>query len=332
MLSADDHPGIFMFVVGMIVLVMAAVGLSVLVDKRGELHNGSRLNEESITYAAAEISELTASRDQGVVELENFEARTLRSGQEQREVSAKLAKQQETRDLLAKTRETLEGEIQRLETQFSAYRTNYRDHTWKAAPGETLGDITLRDGRVYRTVVVTKVTPVGLEIRHESGIARLQAPDLSAELQDRFQWDGGRAPCPSRRGSCQPAGNDPGSAAVRSTHAPSSRRREIRAGRGCAPQRPGAGESVESQSARTEQRAPECVVARIQRQPVGAGKFGNLGRQSEPARRGADTGADVAGAGQVRVGRDFSARRATQRTRRARVISLEKKKSERSGK
>jgi hypothetical protein len=190
MLSADDQPGIFMFAVGMIVLVMVAVGLSVVFDLRGQWNIGKRLNEETISNDAGDISELMARRDGESADLKEFVQRSMQSSQELREISAKLANFQERRDFLVKSKVALEQAVQLLETQFSDCRARYRSETWKAAVGEKLGDVKVRDGRLYRDSVISQVTLVGLEIRHESGFARLQAPDLSAELQDRFQWNG----------------------------------------------------------------------------------------------------------------------------------------------
>jgi hypothetical protein len=34
MLSSDDHPGLFTFMVGLIVIVFVAVGMSMVVDKK----------------------------------------------------------------------------------------------------------------------------------------------------------------------------------------------------------------------------------------------------------------------------------------------------------
>lgn len=178
-----------MFAVGMIVLVMAAVGLSVVFDKRGQWNSAKRLNEETISNAAGDISELMARRDAESADWKDLEQRSMQSRREQRKISAKLANFQESRELLVKSKMMLKGDIQLLETQFSEYRVRYRSESWKAAVGEKLGDVKARDGRLYRDAIISTVTPVGLEIRHESGFARLQAPDLSAELQDRFQWN-----------------------------------------------------------------------------------------------------------------------------------------------
>jgi hypothetical protein len=55
--------------------------------------------------------------------------------------------------------------------------------------GQSLGNLIVRGGREYRKAVIVGVTDVGLEISHEEGRARVQAPDLNPALQERFQWD-----------------------------------------------------------------------------------------------------------------------------------------------
>jgi hypothetical protein len=73
--------------------------------------------------------------------------------------------------------------------EFARYRTKYRDTTWAEAVGQPLGNLTSPGGREYRQAVIVRVTDVGLEIRHEEGTARVQAPDLDPALQERFQWN-----------------------------------------------------------------------------------------------------------------------------------------------
>ena len=76
-----------------------------------------------------------------------------------------------------------------MEKAFSAYRLQYRDAAWTDAVGESIGVLRVRGGRDLRNATITRVTEVGLEIRHDEGLARVQAPDLPAELRARFQWD-----------------------------------------------------------------------------------------------------------------------------------------------
>src|SRR6478736_9532102 len=90
MLSSDEHPGIFTFLVGMIVLVMAAVGLSIIMDKHVSFSGRSRMIEEEIAGHATEIAELNARKDENARILMESEAR-LRSGSRAHgEVSSRL--------------------------------------------------------------------------------------------------------------------------------------------------------------------------------------------------------------------------------------------------
>jgi hypothetical protein len=51
-----------------------------------------------------------------------------------------------------------------------------------------IGTLTLRGDREYREAVITRVTEVGLEIRHQHGIARILSAELGPKWQNRFQW------------------------------------------------------------------------------------------------------------------------------------------------
>ncbi len=84
--------------------------------------------------------------------------------------------------------ETIRNEVSQLDKEFAGYRGKYRDQARAAAAGEELGELKIRGGRVYHQVVISRVTDVGMEIRHEHGFARLHAPDLDPSFQSRFQW------------------------------------------------------------------------------------------------------------------------------------------------
>ena len=59
MISADDNPGLFYFMVGMVVLVMAGVGLSIMIDKRFSFSKGSNEMREDLVSGSNEMAELT---------------------------------------------------------------------------------------------------------------------------------------------------------------------------------------------------------------------------------------------------------------------------------
>ena len=188
MLSADEHPGLIYCMLGVVVIVMTAIGLSVMMEKRNVLSSG-----------ASDLSEVLAWDREVLERLENehavAETRLTRDLPQRRAWQEDLAQQVSGAKALVARKEDLLGRERRLradlaalESAFSGYRARYRNATWSGASGEKLGRIKLRGGREYLDAVIVRVTDVGLEIRHEDGFARLQAPDLSDELQTRFQW------------------------------------------------------------------------------------------------------------------------------------------------
>jgi hypothetical protein len=188
MLSSEENPGIFTFLVGMIVLVMAAVGLSVMMDKKLSFSGRSRMIEEEIAGYAGEVAELNARKEVDGKTLVESQAKLQLGSKTHREVTALLGTFQQRKTSLENARSELQSAIERLDADFSRYRAEYRRKTWAAAVGENLGDLAVRGGRGFAQATITRVTDVGLEIRHQHGIARIQAPDLDPKFQDRFQW------------------------------------------------------------------------------------------------------------------------------------------------
>ena len=188
MLSSEDHPGVFTFMVGMIVVVMVAVGLSVVADKHRVFSGGTGELKREISASAFEISELSAQTAAQALLLENASSSLSKGSNAHRELSAQLETQRQRQAAMEKSRLEIREAITALEGDFSRYRATYRQKNWTAAVGESLGTLTIRGGRAFQQATITRVTDVGLEIRHEHGIARIQAPDLEPKMQDRFQW------------------------------------------------------------------------------------------------------------------------------------------------
>ncbi len=188
MLSHEDNSGVGAFVIGMIVLVMSAVGLSLLVDRRFNFSNSQSELEREVAAGEHRIDALRAELElrsgmlaansdlRGVAE----RAATLRT-----EVAAAAGRL----EALNARHESLRKEVGDIENRFAQTRADYRRKAWKAAEGERLEVLETRSGRRYREVVIKRVTPVGIEIDHASGIARLEAPQLPSDWHERFQWD-----------------------------------------------------------------------------------------------------------------------------------------------
>ncbi len=173
---------------GIVVLVMAGIGLSIVVDRRMKFSSGSVGVRNEIALGVLELDGLSAR---------HAERSRLLSLQESKRHGESLNREGRLRgaESLFERRKTLEDSriqlldsVSKLEAGFLRCRADYRRKAWAAAVGEEMGNLTLRSGRKYQDAVITRVTDVGLEIRHADGIARIQAPDLDPKMQDRFQW------------------------------------------------------------------------------------------------------------------------------------------------
>lgn len=189
MLSSEEHPGLFTFMVGLIVLVMAAVGLSLLMDRRFQFSSGVEELRREIKLTEAEISELKNKNEDANQKLANYGTKLHTDSQNHKQLTKQCETTGRRQGELVKTRDELLSSVALLDEKFSEYRSEYRRKTWLAAVGENLGTLTLRSGRTYQQVVIRRVTDVGLEIHHADGIARVQGPELDTKFQDRFQWD-----------------------------------------------------------------------------------------------------------------------------------------------
>lgn len=189
MLSTDEDSGILVYLLGLIVLVMVAVGLSLVMDKRFKFSNDIGVIQQEIKLGDSEVAELTAAYKSLLSQHEGSESKLQGNIQTYQQLSAGLETQRQRQTDLQQTRSELNSAITSLEQDFSQARNDYRRKTWSAAVGESLGDLQVHGGRVYHQAQISRVTDVGLEIRHEHGFARIQGPDLDIKLQERFQWN-----------------------------------------------------------------------------------------------------------------------------------------------
>ncbi|MEO6476582.1 hypothetical protein [Luteolibacter sp.] len=168
--------------------MMTAVGLSTMMDKRFKFSSGAGEIKRDVALQAEEVADLSARYElRSATLLEEQTKRGPLAAVRQQAEALIAASAKRKSDLLA-AKDNLRGAITAMDAAFANYRADYRRKTWAKAVGQEVGNLAIRGGREYRQVTITKVTDVGLEIRHEHGIARIQAPDLDAEWQDRFQW------------------------------------------------------------------------------------------------------------------------------------------------
>lgn len=189
MLSSDDHPGLFTFMVGLIIVVFVGVGLSMMVDRKFSFSKRFSALESGFKAGEVELEQLKLVQQEVAANLADLEP-ARRAGAATREAFRREISELGSRRVsLIASRDGLGKSISALKKEFSQYAAKYREVSRTAAVGQSLGNLTVRGGREYRQAVISRVTDVGLEIRHEHGIARIQAPDLDQAMQDRFQWN-----------------------------------------------------------------------------------------------------------------------------------------------
>ncbi len=183
----DDNPGLFTFLGCLVILVMAAIGLSAIVDRRFVSSKNVTAMDRAVRATEEEIERLEIFCRNGTRELAAAEP-LQRTAEElagaRRDLEARTTRVETMRE----TRNRLLAGLAATESDFQRYREQYRQSARAAAIGESQGSLTTRSGREFRSVVITRVTDAGLEIRHEHGTARLPARDLGPAFQERFQW------------------------------------------------------------------------------------------------------------------------------------------------
>ena len=188
MLSADEHPGVFYFMVGIVAVVMAGVGLSLLVDRRFKFSSGIGEIRRDIISHETELHSLKLTRDPLSRKLTGPGASLQAQALAYQELVGRAGAVRLHLAELEDESKRLRNAVSALEEDFSRCREDYRSKTWGGAIGENVGDLKTLAGREYLKVTIARVTDVGLEIRHSHGFARIQAPDLDASWQNRFQW------------------------------------------------------------------------------------------------------------------------------------------------
>ena len=89
---------------------------------------------------------------------------------------------------LARLRERVSEAAAKIDSRVAEYVRSYRSQIREKAAGEILPEIMV-SGRVIENAVISQVTPAGIHVKHEEGIARIPANELPEELRTRFQFD-----------------------------------------------------------------------------------------------------------------------------------------------
>lgn len=189
MLSSDDHSGLIAFLVGLIILVFAAIILSMAVDRRFRFSSNHSALEAEIRKTEAELEGLRSSHLQRSWRLLELEPERAAASAALTSLEKSGADMERHEAALVAERARLVESIPAMEEVFARYREKYRAMVREVAIGESLGVLTTLSGREYRETSIMRVTDTDLEIRHTHGSARIAASDLGPAWRDRFHWD-----------------------------------------------------------------------------------------------------------------------------------------------
>lgn len=185
---ASDNSGTFWGLTSLIIIVFAAIGVSSLTTKRFEFSSSAKSNSKLVQAEAETLSDLSVEKASLETRLHQ-EGIHVETAEQIEQLTKTLAEQQTKIDALKGDVKTARAHVTSVEESFAGYQKDYRSQIWLAAAGEKFPVIRLRTGREYKNATILRVTPVGLEIDHSEGRARLDAVNLDATWQERFQWN-----------------------------------------------------------------------------------------------------------------------------------------------
>lgn len=101
----------------------------------------------------------------------------------------------ESKNLLIKA-ESLKTKIKALDAdlndksaQWETYKDEYRAFIRSKAKGQVLATLEIKTGEVFNNVNIREVSAIGIQIRHDNGFERLGFEELTAAMQDYYQYD-----------------------------------------------------------------------------------------------------------------------------------------------
>lgn len=188
--AADEASGTISMLLGLIVLVFVALGVSLLAEGGLKLPDFSassaRLRDENDTLRRR-INDLDVmiykrTHSQKEAEENRRKAKLLASMKEQLGVA-----HAETEILRSLVKENKEA-IELLTRGREQHRLRYRDHVRASAAGETYGKITTRLGEEFTDVKINEVTPLGVSITHSTGASRLGFREMPDAWRKKFMF------------------------------------------------------------------------------------------------------------------------------------------------
>ncbi|RYD37670.1 MAG: hypothetical protein EOP87_03055 [Verrucomicrobiaceae bacterium] len=183
----EERGGVMTFVGGLVALTVVATGLALVMEKRSE---SSNRKEDAAKTIEDDRQTMAVLRDELAHANEQWADVSGRARIDEKYKSAKAAVE-DCAPLLANLRERhgkLKASVDQQDGDFAKYRQEYVTSVRTAAEDEEVEVLRLKSGKEYSQVVIKRVTPEGMEIRHEFGSARVSSEDLDSKWHERFLW------------------------------------------------------------------------------------------------------------------------------------------------
>lgn len=188
MRSFDELGGLYAILLGVVVLVFAGIGVSLVFD-----------NQISLDRAESDMQRIIDRQEETILDLEGDIKDARRRWREdyaprldQADRTATLRRELDVitsrRELLSERRSDLAAAIPELEEQTSDYVSRLRTRARSRLVGRSFDRFELRDGREYADVRIRGVDDHGIRISHATGIARLAFADFTDKWREKVHW------------------------------------------------------------------------------------------------------------------------------------------------
>lgn len=201
MLDVQNHDGLLSFLFGMIILVFAGVGLTMLADGVTRSGNSRSEIQSVIEQQGKRISILQNTLNSKKSQVEASESNLALNAHKKRMLSLSYEAVVARHADLDRLRKRLKDSLAKTNESFDDFRIATKKRAWLQALGNSLGRLQTTEGRVFNEALLVDVNDEGISIRHTGGTATIPPDSLGKSYWNLFLWDDGGAQDPSRRSS-----------------------------------------------------------------------------------------------------------------------------------
>lgn len=143
----DNHPGLFTFLMGSVIVVMGGVALSLLADRKSGFPSSVAGLQRELETGATELEQLQAFYQENASRIAVTEPKLRLTAADHQALVRQLRALDQRRTTLEASRLDLQTSIHATEENFLGYRAKHRAQSWVEVVGQPLGDLTVRGGR-----------------------------------------------------------------------------------------------------------------------------------------------------------------------------------------